>query len=52
MSCRFSVMKEITKQLREVGSDREQMMKLLEEIKETQQLRNNLAKRLGNDYVV
>ena len=45
-------LKEITKQLKEVGKDNEQMMKLLEEFKDTQQLRDALAKQLGNDIIV
>ena len=45
-------LKEITKQLKEVGKDNEQMMKLLEEFKDTQQLRDALAKQLGNDVIV
>ena len=45
-------LKEITKQLREVGKDNDQMMKLLEEFKDTQQLRDALAKQLGNDIIV
>ena len=32
--------------------DNEQMMKLLEEFKDTQQLRDALAKQLGNDIIV
>ena len=45
-------LKEITKQLKEVGKDNDQMMKLLEEFKDTQQLRDALAKQLGNDIIV
>ena len=44
-------LKEITKELKEVGADKEQMMKLLEEFKDTQQLRDALAKQLGNDII-
>ena len=44
-------LKEITKELKEVGTDKEQMMKLLEEFKDTQQLRDALAKQLGNDII-
>ena len=45
-------LKEIQRELREVGSDRERMMQLLEEFRDTQQLRDALAKQLGNDVVV
>jgi len=45
-------LKEINQQLRTVGSDMEKMKLLLEEFKDTQQLRNALAKQLGNDIVV
>ena len=45
-------LKEIQRELKEVGMDKEQMMKLLEEFKDTQQLRDALAKQLGNDIIV
>ena len=45
-------LKELQRELREVGSDRERMMQLLEEFRDTQQLRDALAKQLGNDVVV
>ena len=45
-------LKEIQRQLLQVGSDVEQMMKLLKEHKETNELRDELAKRLGSDLVV
>ena len=45
-------LKEIQRQLLQVGSDVEQMMKLLKEHKETKELRDELAKRLGTDLVV
>ena len=45
-------LKEIQRQLLQVGSDVEQMMKLLKEHKETKELRDELAKRLGSDLVV
>ena len=44
-------LKEIQRELKEVGMDKEQMMKLLEEFKDTQQLRDALAKQLGNDII-
>ena len=44
-------MKEIQKQLKTVGSDKERMKQLLEEFKDTQQIRDALAKQLGNDVM-
>ncbi|MBQ8989503.1 MAG: DNA primase [Prevotella sp.] len=45
-------LKEIQAQLKQVGNDREHVMKLLEDYRDTQQLRDALAKQLGNDIVV
>ena len=45
-------LKEIQKQLRQVGNNMEQMMQLLKEHKETKELRDLLAKRLGNELIV
>ena len=45
-------LKEIQKQLKTVGSDMERMKLLLEEFRDTQQIRDALAKQLGNDVVV
>ena len=45
-------MKEIQAQLRQVGADGKRMRELLEAYRDTQQLRDALAKRLGNDIVV
>ena len=45
-------LKEIQKQLKSVGSDMERMKQLLEEFRDTQQIRDSLAKQLGNDVVV
>ena len=45
-------LKEIQTQLKQAGSDMERIRTLLEEYKETQQLRDALAKQLGNDIVV
>jgi DNA primase len=45
-------LKEIQRQLQQVGSDVEKMMKLLKEHKETKEIRDELAKRLGTDLVV
>ena len=44
-------LKEIQTALKTVGSDKEQMMKLLEDFRDTQQLRDALAKQLGNDII-
>ena len=44
-------LKEIQSQLKDVGSDKEQMMQLLKDFSEMQQLRNALAKQLGNDII-
>jgi DNA primase len=45
-------LKEIQRQLQQVGSDVEKMMKLLKEHKETKEIRDELAKRLGSDLIV
>ena len=45
-------LKEIKQQLRQVGSDMERIRELLEEYKSTQELRDALARQLGNDLVV
>ena len=45
-------LKEIQTEMRQVGSDRERAMKLMEEFKSAQELRNALAKQLGNDLIV
>ena len=37
--------------MKTVGSDIERMKQLLEEFKDTQQLRDALAKQLGNDVI-
>ena len=44
-------LKDIQQQLRQAGSDMERVKELLEEYKDTQQLRDALAKQLGNDLV-
>jgi DNA primase len=44
-------LKDIQAQLKQVGNEKEKVMALLEEYKETQQLRDTLAKQLGNDIV-
>ena len=45
-------LKEIQTQLRQVGNDMDRVKELLEELKATQELRNALAKKLGNDLVI
>ena len=45
-------LKEIQQQLRTASDDVERMMKLLKEHKETKELRDALAKRLGSDLLV
>jgi DNA primase len=44
--------KEIQAEIRQVGSDMERAKALMEEFKDMQELRNALAKQLGNDVVV
>ena len=44
-------LKEIQKQLKTVGNDMERMKELLEEFRDTQQIRDALAKQLGNDVI-
>ena len=44
-------LKEIQAQLKTVGSDMERMKQLLEEFKETQQIRDALARQLGTDVI-
>ncbi len=45
-------LKEIQRQLQQVGNNMERMMQLLKEHKETKEIRDTLAKRLGSDLVV
>ncbi len=45
-------LKSILQELRQVGDNRERMMQLLKEHKETKELRDALAKRLGSDLIV
>jgi DNA primase len=45
-------LKEIQRQLQQVGNNMERMMQLLKEHKETKEIRDELAKRLGSDLVV
>ena len=44
-------LKEIQKQLKSVGNNMERMKELLEEFRDTQQIRDVLAKQLGNDVI-
>ncbi len=46
-----SRMKEIQQQLKSVGKDMARMKELLEEYRDTQQIRDALAKQLGNDVI-
>ena len=45
-------LKEIQMAMRQASGDMERVMQLMEEYKDTQQLRNMLAKRLGSDVIV
>ena len=44
-------LKEIQTQIRQVGNDMERVRELMGELKDVQELRNALAKQLGNDVV-
>ncbi|MBR4728857.1 MAG: DNA primase [Prevotella sp.] len=44
-------MKEIQTEMRQAGSDMERVRELMEEFKSAQELRNALAKQLGNDII-
>ena len=44
-------LKELKAEMRQVGSDMARIKALMEEFKETQELRNALAQQLGNDLV-
>ena len=45
-------LKDIQIQLRQAGNDMERIMQLLQEQKETQLLRDTLARKLGNDIMI
>ena len=45
-------LKEIQLQLRQVGNDMDRIRQLLQEQKDVQQLRDTMARRLGNDVIV
>ena len=45
-------MKEVQRQLKEAGSDMERIRELMEEYKQTQELRNALARQRGSDVIV
>ena len=47
-----SKLKEIQRELQQVGGNTQRMMELLNEHKETKEIRDELAKRLGSDLVV
>ena len=44
-------LKEIQMAMRQASNDMERVMQLMEEYKDTQQLRDALAQRLGNDVM-
>jgi len=44
-------LKDLKAEMRQVGSDMARIKTLMEEFKETQDLRNALAQQLGNDLV-
>ena len=44
-------LKELKAQMKQVGNDMDRIKALMEEFKETQELRNALARQLGNDIV-
>jgi DNA primase len=45
-------LKEIQQQLRQASSDMSRVMELMKQYKETQELRDLLARKLGSDLVV
>ena len=45
-------LKEIQLQLRQVGNDMDRIRQLLQEQKDVQQLRDTMARQLGNDVIV
>ena len=45
-------LKELQRQLRQMGTDMEQMMQVLQEYKETKEIRDTLAKQLGNELTM
>ena len=45
-------LKEIQQQLRQVSNDNARIMELMKEYKDTQEMRNIIAKRLGSDLVI
>ena len=45
-------LKEVQRQLKEAGSDMERIRELMEEYKQTQELRNALARQRGSDVIV
>ena len=45
-------LKHLHQQLREAGTDMTRIKEILEQLKQTQELRNALAQQLGNDIIV
>ena len=45
-------LKDIQKQMKEVGSDMSRVRELMEDYKQTQELRNELARQRGSDVLV
>jgi DNA primase len=45
-------LKDIQRELKTVGSDRDRMKELMDAFKDTQELRNALARQRGSDVVV
>ena len=45
-------LKHLHQQLREAGTDMTRIKQILEQLKQTQELRNALAQQLGNDIIV
>ncbi|MDE6002990.1 MAG: DNA primase, partial [Prevotella sp.] len=45
-------LKELQRQLKEVGNDREQLKQIMETYKDVLNLRNELARQLGSDVIV
>ena len=45
-------MKEVQRQLKEAGSDMKRIRELMDEYKQTQELRNALARQRGSDVII
>ena len=48
----YAYVKEVQRQLKEAGSNMELIRELMEEYKQTQELRNALARQRGSDVIV